>query len=237
MEDQQDTTLRDRFAQALQGVLRIQPHMDVIMRICTYVESREDATGLHVYRLTAYALELARAMGLDAQDRERLATAAALHDIGKLIVPDRIVLKPGKLDPDEWEIMKMHAAAGHGILQGSSHAEVEAAAEVALCHHEKWDGSGYPNGLVGESIPMPARIVAVVDVLDALTTRRVYKSAYPMDTALGILREGAGTHFDPAVVDVLMGVETRIRSFHALFEDASEGIPLYRFAEFLEGRR
>jgi len=236
-EEEMDTRSADKFAQALQGVLRIHPQMDIIMRMCTYVESREDATGLHIYRITAYALEIARAMGMDAQDRERLALAAPLHDIGKIMIPDRIVLKPGKLDPDEWEVMKMHASAGHRILEGSSHEEVEVAAQVALCHHEKWDGSGYPIGFVGDSIPLPARIVAVVDVLDALTSKRVYKSAYPLDTALGMMREGKGTHFDPAVVDALLEVETRIRSFYAMFEEASPGIPLYRFAEFLDGRR
>ncbi len=232
-----ETTIGHRFTQALEGVIRFEPQMDIIMRMCTYVESREDATGLHVYRMTAYALETAKAMGVDAKATEHLVLAAALHDIGKLVVPDRIVLKPGKLDPDEWEIAKMHAAAGHRILAGSSYEEVETAAQVALCHHEKWDGSGYPNGLLGESIPLLARIVAVADVLDALTSKRVYKSEYPLDTALGILREGSGSHFDPEVVAALMSVEPRIGTLHLVFEDAGDGIPLYRFAEFLEGRR
>ena len=236
-ENEMDAELKEKFATALQGVLRIQPQLDVIMRVCTYVESREDATGLHVYRLAAYALEIARAMGLDSQARERLALSAALHDIGKLVIPDRVVLKPGKLDPDEWEIAKRHASAGHRILAGSSHPEVEEAAQVALCHHEKWDGSGYPTGFVGDSIPLPARIVAVVDVLDALTSKRAYKEAYPLDTAFGIVRQGSGSHFDPGIVDAQGEVETRILMFHNTFADASTGIPLYRFAEFLEGRR
>jgi len=228
---------RERLAQALQGVLRINPQLDILMRLCTFVESREEATGLHIYRLTAYALQTARAMGLDVQFCEKLAGAAPLHDIGKLLVPGRILFKPGKLDPEEWEVMKLHAVMGARMLEGSSFDEVETAAQIALCHHEKWDGSGYPSGLVGESIPLAARIVAVADVFDALTTKRVYKSAYPVDTALGMIHDAAGSHFEPVIVDAFLGGESHIRHLSMLFEEASDGIPLYRFTEFLEGRR
>lgn len=228
---------RDELAQALQGVLRIRPQLDIIMRLCTFVESREEASGLHVYRLTAYALQIASQMDFTIQAREKLALATPLHDVGKMLMPGHILLKPGKLDPEEWEIMKQHTVSGAKLLQGSSFDEVEQAAQVALCHHEKWDGSGYPNGLVEDSIPLPARIVAVADVFDALTTKRTYKQAYPLDTALEMVREGAGSHFDPAVVEAFLGVKGRIEHLHGLFDEARDEIPLYRFAEFLEGRR
>ncbi len=230
-------TDKDRLSQALQGVLRIRPQLDIIMRMCTFVESGEEASGLHIYRLTAYALQVASQLDFTVQARERLALAAPLHDVGKLLIPGNILLKPGKLDPEEWEIMKMHTVSGAKLFQGSSFGEVEEAAQVALCHHEKWDGSGYPSGLVGDSIPLPARVVAVVDVFDALTTRRTYKQAYPLDTALDMIREGAGSHFDPVVVDAFLAEESRISHLHGLFEEARDEIPLYRFAEFLEGRR
>jgi putative two-component system response regulator len=228
---------RNDLSQALQGVLRIRPQLDIIMRLCTFVESREEASGLHIYRLTAYTLQVATQLDLTVQDRERLALAAPLHDVGKLLIPGHILLKPGKLDPEEWEIMKMHTVSGGKLLQGSSFEEVEQAAQVALCHHEKWDGSGYPNGLVEDSIPLTARIVAVADVFDALTTRRTYKKPYPLDTALEMIKEGAGTHFDPEVVEAFLAAENRIAHLHGLFGDAQDEIPLYRFAEFLEGRR
>ncbi|MBW2264016.1 MAG: HD domain-containing protein [Deltaproteobacteria bacterium] len=228
---------KDELAQALQGVLRIRPQLDIIMRLCTFVESREEASGLHIYRLTAYALQIATQLDLTVQARERLALATPLHDVGKLLIPGHILLKPGKLDPEEWEIMKMHTISGSRLLEGSSFDEVEQAAQVALCHHEKWDGSGYPNGLVEDSIPLPARIVAVADVFDALTTKRSYKNAYPLDTALDMVKEGAGTHFDPEVVEAFLAAESRISHLHGLFDEARDEIPLYRFAEFLEGRR
>jgi putative two-component system response regulator len=228
---------RQTLSQALQGVLRIHPQLDIIMRLCTFVESREEASGLHIYRLTSYCLQTARAMQLDTDETEHLALAAPLHDVGKLAIPGHIIFKPGKLDPEEWEIMKLHAVQGAKLLAGSHFEELETASQVALCHHEKWDGSGYPNGLVGDSIPLAARIVAVADVFDALTTKRVYKNAYPIDTALGMIREGAGSHFDPAVVEAFLGSESRIQHLHDLFSEAQDDIPLYRFAEFLEGRR
>jgi putative two-component system response regulator len=227
----------EKLAQALQGVMRIRPQADIIMRLCTFIESREEASGLHLYRLTAYALQTASAMRLGSEEREHLAIAAPLHDIGKMQVPGHIIYKPGKLDAEEWEVMKLHTVAGARLLEGSSFMEVEEAAQIALCHHEKFDGSGYPSGLVGDSIPLPARIVAVADVYDALTTKRIYKNAYPVDTALGIIKEGAGSHFDPAVVDAFLASESRIQHLSGLFEEVGSDIPLYRFAEFLEGRR
>jgi putative two-component system response regulator len=228
---------KEQLAQALQGVLRFTPQLDIVMRLATFIESREEVTGLHIYRLTAYSLQTAHTMRLDGQTCERLAMAAPLHDVGKLVIPGHIVFKPGKLDPDEWEIMKMHASSGSRLLDGSHFPEVESASQVALCHHEKWDGSGYPNGLVEDSIPLLARIVAVADVFDALTTKRVYKNAYPVDTALGMIKEGSGSHFDPAVVDAFLGSESRINHLHQLFDQVSDEIPLYLFAEFMEGRR
>jgi putative two-component system response regulator len=228
---------KDKLTQALGGVLRIEPQLDLIMRICTFIESQEEQSGLHVYRLTAYAGQIGREMGMSPEQVRTLTLCAPLHDIGKLQIPGRIVFKPGKLEPEEWEIMKTHTIAGARLLEGSSFDEVEQASQVALCHHEKFDGSGYPNGLVGDSIPVFARIVAVADVFDALTTKRSYKSAYPIDTSAGIIHEGAGAHFDPAVVEAFVASESRIRAIHDVFNEVGKEIPLYRFAEFLEGRR
>lgn len=133
-----------------------------------------------------------------------LLDAAPMHDIGKVGIPDHILLKPGKLTPEEFAIMKTHAMLGYQILAGSQSEIVQIGAEIALAHHEKFDGSGYPKGLAGEDIPLFARIVAVADVFDALTSERPYKSAWPLDKAVQFLRDGAGQHFDPACVEALL---------------------------------
>jgi putative two-component system response regulator len=227
----------EKLARALGGVLRFSPHLDVLMRICTYIEAQEETSGLHVYRMVAYSIQLGRELGVPPHSLEQLALAASLHDVGKLQVPARILLKPGKLEPEQWEVMTTHTVAGSRLLEGSGFEEIQQSSQVALCHHEKYDGSGYPSGLVGASIPLFARIVAVADVFDALTTDRPYKQAYPMETAVGMVREGAGSHFDPDVVEAFTGCEGRIRSLRDLFEEVGTDIPLYRFAEFMEGRR
>lgn len=227
----------EKLAQALGGALRFDPQLDIIMRLSTFVESREEVTGLHVYRIVAYTQQIGRQMGLDAQSLSRLVLATPTHDIGKLGVPGRILFKPGKLDPEEWEIMKTHTTTGARILEGSGFSQVQEAEQVALCHHEKYDGSGYPSGLVGDSIPLCARIVAVADVYDALTTSRSYKKAYPHETAMKIILEGASTHFDPGVVQAFDESQGRIHRLQEVFEEVGAQIPLYRFAEFLDGRR
>ena len=165
----------------------------------------DHATQKHAERIARLAFEIGRELGLDGRALDELRQAAPLHDIGKLAVPEEILLKPGRLDPAEMAIARRHAAAGAQMLTGL-------AAEIAHTHHERWDGTGYPAGLAGEEIPLAGRIVAVADVFDALISERPYKPAWPVERAIAEIRAGAGTHFDPAVVAaflVVMGVAVR----------------------------
>ena len=163
-------------------------------------EFRDNETGLHVLRMSHYAQVVGLAMGLGDDAAFDLLNAAALHDVGKIGVPDHVLLKPGPLEPAEWALMRQHAAFGAEIIGEHADRMLQMARRVALCHHEKWDGSGYPQGLRGSDIPLEARIVAVADVFDALTSARPYKAAWPVERATALLTEQAGQHFDPAVV-------------------------------------
>ncbi|AFL73693.1 HD domain-containing phosphohydrolase [Thiocystis violascens] len=167
-------------------------------------------TGLHIWRMGAYARELAGALGWPSASCNELEQAAPMHDTGKIGIPGEILRKPGKLDADEWEIMKGHARIGHEILSRSDAAVFKLAAEIALRHHERWDGSGYPDGLAGESIPESARIVAIADVFDALTMKRPYKDAWPIERTMTTLRESSGSHFDPRLLDRFVEILPRI---------------------------
>jgi putative two-component system response regulator len=159
-------------------------------------------TGLHIWRMAAYSSFLARAIGWPRDAVERMELAAPMHDTGKIGMPDHILKAQRKLTPDEWEIMKTHAQIGYQILRVGRSPLLALAAEIALSHHERWDGSGYPSGLVGEAIPESGRIVAVADVFDALTTRRPYKQAWSVEDAAAEILRGAGSHFDPRLVAV-----------------------------------
>lgn len=167
-------------------------------------------TGVHIWRMAAYSAALARAAKWHVEDVSRLELAAPMHDTGKIGISDSILKAPRKLDPDEWEIMKSHAEIGHKILSKSDSQLFQVAAEIALAHHEKWDGSGYPFGLSGENIPMSARIVAIADVFDALTMVRPYKEAWPIEKAFETIQQGAGTHFDPGLVDLFLSIRQEI---------------------------
>jgi putative two-component system response regulator len=145
--------------------------------------------------------------------------ASPMHDIGKIGVPDQILLKPGKLTPEEFEKMKEHTLIGYKILSGSDSTLLKLASEIALSHHEKYDGSGYPYGLSGEEIPLSGRIVAVVDVFDALTSRRPYKEPYPNEKAYEIIRQGSGTHFDPKIVELFFGNLSEIVRIQKQYQD------------------
>ena len=185
-----------------------------IHALARLAETRDPETGKHLRRTQEYVLTLARALRdnprftsyLDERTINALAQSAPLHDIGKVGIPDQILLKPGKLTPEEWEIMKTHAELGsNAIAQAEKDAEkpvafLAIAKEIAHCHHEKWDGSGYPAGLVGDAIPISARLMALADVFDALICRRIYKSPMPFEQAHKIIVEGSGLHFDPDVV-------------------------------------
>ena len=164
-------------------------------------EVRSKETGNHVKRVAEYSYVLARALGMDHAEAEILRVVSPMHDIGKVAIPDAVLNKPGKLTDEEYEIIKSHTRIGHQLLKGSKRKLLKAAAIVAEQHHEKWDGTGYPNGLKGEEIHIYGRITAVADVFDALSAERVYKPAWPLERIEKLFREERGKHFDPQVVD------------------------------------
>lgn len=167
-------------------------------------------TGVHIWRMAAYAGALAAICGWGGDARHLLELAAPMHDTGKIGIPDAILRKHGPLDAGEWEVMRTHSRIGYELLSKSNAPVFRMAAEIALRHHEKYDGSGYPDGLAGQSIPEAARIVALVDVFDALTTKRPYKEAWPIERVLATLREGAGAHFDPQMLDAFTSILPQI---------------------------
>jgi putative two-component system response regulator len=177
---------------------------EVARRLARVVEYRDDDTGGHIERMAEYARLIGRAVGLDDTACRELRFAATMHDIGKVAVPDAILLKPGKLTAEERAVMETHARVGHEMLSGSGTELLDLAATIALTHHERWDGAGYPCGLAAEAIPLVGRIVAVADVFDAVTSKRVYKDAVEVERAIAIIEEGSGTQFDPVVVSAFM---------------------------------
>jgi CHASE2 domain-containing sensor protein len=178
--------------------------LEVVRRLARAADWRDEDTGEHVERIGLMAERLGLAAGLTEGEAETLRHAAVLHDIGKIGVPDRVLLKPGKLTPEEWEIMKTHAEIGASMLAGSRSPLVRMAEVIARTHHERWDGTGYPAGLAGHDIPLVGRIVAVCDVFDALRSRRPYKEAWPTPEAIAELAAQRGRHFDPELVDLFL---------------------------------
>lgn len=174
---------------------------EIIFRLSLAVEYRDNDTGDHTWRVARYSQIVAEALDLAPEVCRNLYLAAPLHDVGKVAIPDGVLLKPGRLDPEEFSLVRTHAAIGKRILGDSSSELISLAAEIAESYHEKWDGSGYPQGLAGTDIPLSARIVAVADVFDALTTQRPYKGAMSFDDALDCIRAESGRHFDPACVE------------------------------------
>ncbi len=179
---------------------------ETVQRLSMAVEFRDEDTGSHIERIGRFSVLLAEHIGMDAQFCERLKHAAPLHDVGKVAIPDAILLKPGPLTPQERAIVETHAEEGHRLVRGSSSSILDMAATIALSHQEKWDGSGYPRGLKGEAIPIEGRIVAVADVFDALTSDRVYRKAFTVEDAVQMMREQRGRHFDPVLLDAFMEV-------------------------------
>jgi response regulator RpfG family c-di-GMP phosphodiesterase len=173
---------------------------ETIMRLARTAEYRDAGTGLHIVRMANYSKAIGAAAGLSESEQELLLLAAPMHDIGKVAIPDSILLKPGPLDPAEIAIMQKHTTIGHAILSGSTATLLQKAAEIALSHHEKFDGTGYPHGLKGPDIPTSGRICAISDVFDALTSDRPYKEAWPVDAAIAEITRGTGQHFDPVLV-------------------------------------
>jgi len=179
---------------------------ETVQRLSMAVEFRDEDTGAHIERIGRFSVLLAEHIGMDADFCERLRHAAPLHDVGKVAIPDAILLKPGPLTPEERAIVETHAEEGHRLVRGSSSSILDMAATIALSHQEKWDGTGYPRGLKGEAIPIEGRIVAVADVFDALTSDRVYRKAFSIEEGVQMMREQRGRHFDPVLLDAFMEV-------------------------------
>ncbi|EPR38730.1 response regulator receiver modulated metal dependent phosphohydrolase [Desulfovibrio sp. X2] len=179
-------------------------YREAIHCLCSAAEYKDEETAQHIIRIGQMSGLLAAKYGISADEVELLRNAAPMHDVGKIGVPDAILLKPGKLDPNEWKIMQQHAEIGARILGQSTSELLQAGALVAHTHHEKWDGSGYPRGLSKTDIPLYGRICAVADVFDALTSRRPYKEPFSVETTLEIMRKGRGSHFDPDIFDLFL---------------------------------
>jgi putative two-component system response regulator len=182
-------------------------------------------TAEHVWRMAAYSSAIAEGLGLDEQECKIIENAAPLHDTGKIGIPSAILRKPGPLDHDEWTVMKTHPQIGWNVLSRSDAPVFQMAAEIALGHHEKWDGSGYPNQLAGLTIPLPARIVALADVFDALSSKRPYKEAWPHEKCVNLIRESSGTHFDPDIARVFLEIQPKILQIKAKWDQVSTHLP------------
>lgn len=193
---------------ALAGLSRA--HHQTLLRLAMAAELKDGDTGKHVVRLGVLSGIVARTAGQDAAFARRLGQAAPMHDIGKIGVPDAVLKKPGPLTADEWIVMRRHPEIGASLLAHSGIPLFDLAAEVAVGHHEKWDGSGYPHGLAGDAIPLSARIVALVDFFDALTMDRVYRPRMADSTAIALVCEQRGRHFDPELVDVFLACVDRL---------------------------
>ena len=179
-------------------------HLDTIRKLTLAAEYKDKDTAGHIERIGMYSAVIARALGLPPQEVELIRYAAPMHDVGKLGIPDAVLLKPGSLSDEEWIVMRSHTAIGAHILQGSPSDLIQMGEKICLTHHEKWDGGGYPNGISGEDIALEGRICAVVDVFDALTMDRPYRDALEHATVYGMIEEDIGSHFDPLVAEAFM---------------------------------
>jgi len=190
----------------------LRSHIALLEAMGKAVAKRDSDTGDHNYRVTDIAMAIGERLGLNRKSMRALLSGALLHDVGKIGVPDRILLKPGRLDDHEMGLMRSHVPQGEDIVDGIP--SLDEARDVIACHHEKWDGTGYPRGLAGEDIPLSARIFAVADVFDALCSPRPYKDAMPFEQAWGIIRDDAGSHFDPRVVEAFRPIARKLYEQH-----------------------
>jgi hypothetical protein len=179
---------------------------ETVRRLSMAVEFRDEDTGAHIERIGRFSTLLAEAIGMSPEFCRRIGHAAPLHDVGKVAIPDAILLKPGSLTPEERRIVETHAEEGHRLLRGSSSSILDMGATIALSHHERWDGGGYPRGLAAEKIPIEGRIVAIADVFDALTSHRVYRAAFSVEKAVEMMLEQSERHFDPVLLHKFMEV-------------------------------
>ena len=200
-------------------LLAYQAQLETVERLAILAEYNDKVTGRHIRRMSEYCAVIARGLKLPPAEVELILHASRMHDVGKIAVPEAILRKPSSLDPQEWVVMRQHSTIGGVILDNSSSQILQAGRVMALHHHERWDGNGYPGGLAGQDIPLWGRICAVGDVFDAVTSERSYKPAFPNDQALQILRDGRGKHFDPRVIDVFFECLEEILAIQAKYKD------------------
>lgn len=192
---------------------------ETVNRLAAAAEFKDDDTASHIKRMSRYSALIAEKAGFSEKEVTLILHASPMHDIGKIGIPDSVLLKPGKLDAEEWALMKQHVQFGAKILAKSDSDLLRAAQRIAVSHHEKWDGTGYPLGLSGEDIPVYGRICAIADVFDALTSRRPYKEAFPVEKAVSILQEGRNAHFDPYFLDLFLADMDAVMQIKNRFQD------------------
>jgi putative two-component system response regulator len=197
----------------------LETRLEIIRRLGRAAEYKDNQTGLHVIRMSHYARLVGEAAGMPEDQAEILLNASPMHDVGKIGIPDRILQKPGKLTPEEWELMKRHPEMGAEIIGEHDSDVLGMARIIALTHHERWNGSGYPEGLAGDAIPFVGRVVALADVFDALTTRRPYKDAWPVEEAMKYLDDQAGALFDPDLVQAFRSALPEILEHRERYAD------------------
>jgi putative two-component system response regulator len=196
--------------------------LEMVYRLARAAEFRDEDTGVHLKRMSHYCAAVARKLGLSERTVDAILYAAPMHDVGKIGIPDRILLKPARLDPHEMDIMRMHTTIGAQILHGSTEGFLKLGEVIALTHHERWDGNGYPRGLSKTAVPLAGYITAIADVFDALTSKRPYKEPFPSERAFAIIREGRERHFHPEVSDAFFSVSDEIFDIKRTFTDARE---------------
>ncbi|WP_298441320.1 two-component system response regulator [uncultured Ferrimonas sp.] len=196
-----------------------QSRLEIIRRLGQAAEYKDNETGLHIIRMSHYSKLIASALGKSEEWAELIFQAAPMHDVGKIGVPDALLQKPGKLTPEEWQTMKRHPEFGAEIIGEHQSQLLFTAREIALSHHERWDGSGYPHGLTGYNIPLSGRVVAIADVFDALTSNRPYKDAWSNEDAIAHVQQNAGSHFDPELVAAFTSVLPQILEIRRKYAD------------------
>jgi len=205
LKENLEELVEERTSELQKAMVIIQKsNLDLINRLGKAAEFRDNETGMHVIRMAHYSVVIGEALQLDKEKLELLLSASMMHDLGKIGIPDEILLKPAKLTPEEFQIMKSHTVIGSELLSKSDSELLQMAETIALAHHEKWDGSGYPKGLSGNDIPLVARIVAVADVFDALTSERPYKKAWTVEDSINLLQSEKGKHFEPKLVELFI---------------------------------
>jgi putative two-component system response regulator len=196
-----------------------QSHEETVSRLSIAAEFRDEETSQHIHRMSRYCEMLARRVGFDEGASHQIRVASQMHDVGKIGIPDDILLKPGRFTPEERSVMERHSLIGHEILANSKSKLLQLAASIALHHHERIDGKGYPTRLAGTAIPVEGRIAAIADVFDALTTDRIYRKAFPVPTAISMLREGGGTQFDAELLDVFLDLLPEVMALRERMKD------------------